>query len=99
MQRTIIVPATNSQILPSLPIYFLYRMIFSGSKAKKPVSRRIGRNMHLIYPAYREGMTYSLMGSLHSIGILLIKRTFMLINHNAILMESLKAIAIELLGK
>ena len=39
------------------------------------------------------------MGTLHGIGILLVKRALMLVHHDAVLMERLEAVAIKLLGK
>ena len=55
--------------------------------------------MSLIDPADREGLDNALMSPLHRHGIVQIKSTFMLIDHNSVFFQGLIAIAIELFGK
>ena len=55
--------------------------------------------MHLINLANREGMADTLVGPLHGIGILLIEWAFMLVYHDAILLQCLEAVAIKFFSK
>ena len=70
-------------------------VILFGGESEEPMSGRIRWDMCLIDPADGEALHDPLVGALHGGGILLIERTFMLVDHNPIAPQRFEAVSVE----
>src|SRR5699024_11904465 len=86
---------TSPSELPSHFVQIVQRMIFFRSEAEQPVPRRIGWDMRLIDPADRKCLQYSSVHPLTLERLLCIEGTFILIDHDPVLVEGVVAVSIE----
>ena len=85
-----IIPSLDSSLIPSVRIKIFKRMILLTCKAKQPIACRAGRNMCLINSVYREHSVCLPVHSSAALFILIIEWTSMLINHDSIIVKSLR---------
>lgn len=97
MQLRVVVARLEADGVPAHPVDVLDGMALLGGKAEEPVARWIRRDVRLIDAAYREGIDDALVGALHRVGVLLVERALVLIDHDAVLAQRLVAVAVELL--
>ena len=74
-------------------------MVFFACKTKQPVAGSKGRNMCLINTTDLERTGNSFVTALHGMGVLRIKRTSLLIDHDSILFQRIITVSIKFSGK
>lgn len=77
------------QLFPPFFIEIVNRVVFLACKAKQPISCSVCWNVRLIYAADWKRIYDSFVTSLHSISVMLIKRTSLLIYHDSIITKSI----------
>lgn len=99
MQVCVVIAGLEAAGIPAGGVEIGNRVQLLGNKAKKPVPRGVGGNMHLINAVDREHGFGVAVDFPDDTRILLVIGTFMLIDENPIIIQSLKAVAVKLTCK
>lgn len=99
VQLGVVVTGVESEGVPADPVDVFDGVAVFRGKAEEPVARRIRRDVGLVDAAYGEGIDDAFVGALHGVGILGVEGAFVLVDHDAVVVQGLVAVAVEFLGE